>query len=203
MGILSRFKDIMASNINAIFNKEDKHPEKTIRKYLDTLRADLGQVSSETEAMKMDAQRARMAYDENIAEQEKLKRYIEKSNQTGDTAGARQFEARLERVQSEGEVLKEKYDRVSKDMDNLSAMNEKLSNDISTLEARLLEVKAKEASAGSGKVDPDKLLSQMNEKADYMVDRANAMAELNRSSGLADYDEVESLAEKYDNLDDE
>ena len=34
MGILSRFKDIMASNVNAVFNKEDKHPEKAIEKYL-------------------------------------------------------------------------------------------------------------------------------------------------------------------------
>ena len=50
MGILGRFKDIMASNIHAIFNREDKHPEQTVEKYLGQLRRDLGQVKAETEA---------------------------------------------------------------------------------------------------------------------------------------------------------
>ena len=201
MGILSRSKDIMASNINAIFNKEDKHPEKTINKYLQRLKDDRGQVSAETEAIKVEAQRARMAYDENIAEQEKLQRYIDKSNASGDTAGARQFEACLERVKSEGEVLKEKYDRVAKDMNNLSQMDEKLSSDIAALESKLREIKVKTAGATKSKDDPDKLLAQMNEKADYMMDKANAMEELNRSDEQSDYDDVQALAEKYDDID--
>ena len=43
----------------------------------------------------------------------------------------------------------------------------------------------------------------MNDKADYIIDKANAMEELNRSSGQSSYDEVEALAEKYDNTDDQ
>lgn len=199
MGILSRFKDIMASNINAVFNKEDKKNEKTVRKYLDSLKSDLGQVYSETEALKVEFQRARMAYDENIAEQEKLERYIKKASESGDASSARQYEARLERVMEDGISLKQKYDKAKGDMDSLSAMNEKLRNDISTLESKLSEIKAKEVSASSK--NSDEMLTKMNEKADYMIDKANAMEELNRSA--ADFSEVDSLAEKYDDMDGE
>ena len=65
MGIIGRFKDIMASNIHAIFNREDKHPEQTVEKYLGQLRRDLGQVKAETDAYKMQYDRAQRAVDEN------------------------------------------------------------------------------------------------------------------------------------------
>ena len=200
MGILSRFKDIMASNVNAVFNKEDKRNEKTVRKYLDSLKSDLGQVYSETEAIKVEYKRARMAYDDNVAEQEKLDRYIMKAGESGDTASARQYEARLESVKEEGVTLKQKYEMVKGDMDNLTAMNDKLRDDIATLESKLSEIKAKEMSAS--KQNPDRILTEMNDKADYIIDKANAMEELNRSSGQSSYDEVASLAEKYDDMDD-
>ncbi len=201
MGILSRFKDIMASNVNAVFNKEDKRNEKTVRKYLDSLKSDLGQVYSETEAIKVEYKRARMAYDDNVAEQEKLDRYIMKASESGDTASARQYEARLESVKEEGVTLKQKYEMVKGDMDNLTAMNDKLRDDIASLESKLSEIKAKEMSAS--KQDPDRILTEMNDKADYIIDKANAMEELNRSSGQSSYDEVEALAEKYDDMSDE
>ena len=201
MGILSRFKDIMASNVNAVFNKEDKRNEKTVRKYLDSLKSDLGQVYSETEAIKVEYKRARMAYDDNVAEQEKLDRYIMKAGESGDIASARQYEARLESVKEEGVTLKQKYEMVKGDMDNLTAMNDKLRDDIATLESKLSEIKAKEMSAS--KQDPDRILTEMNDKADYIIDKANAMEELNRSSGQSSYDEVEALAEKYDDMSDE
>ena len=47
MGILQRFKDIMASNINALLDKcED--PEKMIDQYMRNLESDLGKVKAET-----------------------------------------------------------------------------------------------------------------------------------------------------------
>ena len=40
MGILTRFKDIMASNVNALIDKS-RNPEKTINEYMNQLRSDL------------------------------------------------------------------------------------------------------------------------------------------------------------------
>jgi phage shock protein A len=141
MGILGRFKDIMASNIHSVFNKDEKHPELAIEKYLNQLRSDLGQVNSESEALRMEYQRAKRAVDENLDEQEKLDRYIIKSKQAGNTANARIYEGKLERVKGDGEVLQQKLDKTKFDMDSLSQMNDKLGADISALEAKLSEIK--------------------------------------------------------------
>ena len=47
MGILTRFKDIMSANINALLDKcED--PEKMIDQYMRNLESDLGKVKAET-----------------------------------------------------------------------------------------------------------------------------------------------------------
>ena len=46
MGILTRFKDIMASNINALLDKcED--PEKMIDQYMRNMESDLGKVKAD------------------------------------------------------------------------------------------------------------------------------------------------------------
>ena len=47
MGILTRFKDIMSSNINALLDRAED-PEKMIDQYLRNLNSDLGKVKSET-----------------------------------------------------------------------------------------------------------------------------------------------------------
>ena len=213
MGILNRFKDIMASNIYAITSREDKHPEKTIEKYLGQLRTDLGQVKSETDALRLEYQRAKRALDENLSEQEKLERYIEKANAAGNSADARVFETKLDKVKLDGATLKQKYDNVEQNMTALSKMNEKLGSDISTLEARLSEIKYKMENAKAqeemnkmakkaGAANGDELLSKMNEKADYALDKANAMAELEKGPVYTDFSEVESLAAKYDDSSD-
>ena len=108
MGILSRFKDIMASNINAVFNKDEKHPEIAIEKYLTQLRSDLSQVKSETAALEMDVRRAQNALNANRAESAKLERYIERSNEAGNTMDAVQFQTKLDAVNLEGEKLEKK-----------------------------------------------------------------------------------------------
>ena len=50
MGILQRFKDIMASNINALLDKAED-PEKMIDQTLRNLTKDLAEVKKETAAV--------------------------------------------------------------------------------------------------------------------------------------------------------
>lgn len=209
MGILGRFKDIMASNIHAIFNREDKHPEQTVEKYLGQLRRDLGQVKAETEALKMEYNRAQRAVDENEDEQAKLERYLERAREAKSTSDARTFERKLEKVREDGTVLAQKLAQAKEDMDKLAALNEKLGGDISTLEAKLSEIKGTLSAASqqeqlnkmakkAGAVNSDEMFSQMSERANYALDKANAMAELEAGPSAAADRELESLTEKYD-----
>ena len=63
MGVLSRFKDIMAANINAMLDKcED--PSKMIDQTLRNLRSDLAQVKTETAAVMADEKNAKRKVDE-------------------------------------------------------------------------------------------------------------------------------------------
>ena len=105
-----------------------------------------------------------------------------------------EFEKGLERVKGDGEVLQQKLDKTKFDMDSLSQMNDKLGADISALEAKLSEIKTN--GAGINYTDP--MYSKINEKADYAIDKANALAELSQPGPMQDYNDVERLADKYD-----
>ena len=58
MGIISRFKDIMASNINALLDKAED-PEKMIDQTMRNLNKDLAKVREETAAVMADEQRCK------------------------------------------------------------------------------------------------------------------------------------------------
>ncbi|MCR5103864.1 MAG: PspA/IM30 family protein [Eubacterium sp.] len=209
MGILTRFKDIMASNVHALFNKEDKHPEKAIEKYMAQLRRDLGQVKAETAALETEYKRAERAYYENMDEEEKFARYANKARENGSSSDARLYENKLEAARAEGVKLKEKYERAKTEMDQLALLNAKLEKDAATIEGKMAEIneKIKTAEAQNsmnniasraGSRNTEEMFSKMNEKADYIMDRANAMAELENVQRDEELSELDRLASKYD-----
>ena len=200
----------MASNVNAVIHRDEKNPEKAIEKYLTQLRSDLGQVKAETAALQAEYNRAERAFFDNQSEQEKMKRYISKAQENGDMSSVRIYENKLAAIETDGARLNDKYASAKQDMDNLKAMNEKLSNDAATLEGKLSEIKAKLNAAESmqsmnkiankaGAADTDEMFQRMNEKADYIMDRANAMSELNETPEQRDLADLEELESKYDN----
>ena len=78
MGILTRFKDIMASNINALLDKAED-PEKMIDQCLRNLNNDLGKVKSETAVVMAEEQRAKRELDECTKEINKMQQYAIKA----------------------------------------------------------------------------------------------------------------------------
>ena len=83
MGILTRFKDIMSSNINALLDKAED-PEKMIDQCLRNLNSDLGKVKSETAAVMADEQRAKRQLDECTQEINKIQNYAAKAVSAGN-----------------------------------------------------------------------------------------------------------------------
>ena len=62
-GIITRFKDIMSSNINALLDKAED-PSKMIDQYLRNLESDLGKVKAETASVMAEEKRAKRELDE-------------------------------------------------------------------------------------------------------------------------------------------
>ena len=200
MGVIQRFKDIMSANINAMLDKAE-NPEKMIDQYMRNLEDDLGKVKAETASVMAEEARAKRAYDEALAEVEKYQKYAEKAVAAGNDNDARVFLQSKKTAQSKLEGLKLTYDTAAANAQKMRQMHDKLVNDISDLRARKV-AKAQErvnqvGSSLRGVSNNMSAFDRMEEKANKMLDTANAMAQLNESADT----NVDDLARKYD-LDD-
>ena len=208
MGILTRFKDIMSANINALLDKcED--PEKMIDQYMRNLESDLGKVKAETASVMAEETRCKRELDECTADVAKYQSYAEKALQAGNEADARTFLEKKQQLVSKQATLQQTYNIAADNAAKMRQMHDKLVNDISDLRARKETIKAKVAVAkaqervnqvGSslrGVSNNMSAFDRMEEKANKMLDTANAMAQLNESANT----NVDDLARKYD-LDD-
>jgi len=205
MSILARFKDIMSSNIHALLDKAED-PEKMIDQYLRNLDKDLRKVKSETATVMAEEQRAKREWEACRADMEKMERYAIKALEAGNEDDARKF---LERKA----VLKEKYGELEKayqlaasNATQMRQMHDKLVSDIKALESRRNMLKAKWSVAktqqrlnelgaqttASGSTIA--AFNRMEEKVNQALDKARAMAELNKGPE----DDIEELMKKYD-----
>ena len=142
MGIISRFKDIMSANINALLDKcED--PEKMIDQYMRNLQSDLGKVKAETASVMADEQRAKRELDECTAEINKLQAYAEKAVAAGNDDDARQFLAKKQTLVTKQQAFQQTYTLAADNAAKMRQMHDKLVNDINELDSRRDTIKAK------------------------------------------------------------
>ncbi len=206
MGILSRFKDIMSANINALLDKAED-PEKMIDQTLRNLNSDLGKVKAETAAVMAEESRAKRELDEVDAEIEKITGYAQKAVNAGNDDDARQFLGKKAELVKKRESMDQMYQLAKQNSEKMRAMHDKLQLDIKQLESRKDEIKGKIkmakaqqhineiSSSTSDAADSISAFERYEEKANKMLDEANAMAELN--STVAE-DKMENLEAKYD-----
>ncbi len=205
MGILTRFKDIMSANINAVLDKAED-PEKMIDQYMRNLESDLGKVKAETASVMADEARAKRELDECISEVAKLQSYAEKAVLAGNDDDAREFLNRKQTFVEKEKSMQQAYDLAAANAAKMKQMHDKLVSDMKELDARRDAIKAKvkvaKAQQAVNKIEnqmsgAEKSLSafdKMEEKADRMLDEANAMADLNKTE---QDDSYEALEEKY------
>lgn len=205
MGILTRFKDIMSSNINALLDKAED-PEKMIEQCLRNLNSDLGKVKSETAVVMAEEQRSKRELDECNAEIDKMQAYAVKALEAGNEGDARKFLEKKGALTSKQQGLQQAYDLASANAQNMRAMHDKLVKDISELESRKEMIKGKMAVAKTQE-RLNKMTSSLNgnssiaafdrmeAKANAALDKANAMAELNAGPR----DSIDDLTAKYAN----
>lgn len=207
MGILSRFKDIMASNINALLDKcED--PEKMIDQCIRNLSSDLAKVKQETAAIMAQEKSCKRELEECEAEINKMQNYAIKAVNAGNDADAKKFLAEKAKLSSKLADLQSNYTIAAENADKMRAMHDKLTNDIKELESRRDMVKGKIAVAKAQErinsmtsdiaSSNDSLASfeRFEKMADDRIDKARAMAELNASNPE---NTIRDLTEKYEN----
>ena len=198
MGILKRFKDIMSSNINALLDKAED-PEKMIDQYLRDLQEDLRKVKSETATVMAEEQRCKRQLDECDAEIAKMQTYAEKALVAGNEGDAMKFLEKKNQLTQKQVALQQAYDAAAANAAKMRQMHDKLTKDVSDLNARKETIKAK-VQVAKTQERMNKMMSgigdssRMEPKADAMLDKANAMSELNSSSA----DSIDDLASKYD-----
>lgn len=182
MGILSRFRDIMKVNVNALMDKVGD-PEKTLDDYMRNLNSDLGKVKAETVSVLADERRAKRALDECKAEIKKLQHYASKSVEAGNEEEARKFLERKGLQAEKLEQLQTSYDVASTNAVNMKKMQEKLVSDMGQLEARHAELKGKMAVAKAQQTlnsigSKNSAFEVMEEQVNRAYDEAMAIAEL-------------------------
>ncbi|MGV6937511.1 PspA/IM30 family protein [Paenibacillus sp. CMM36] len=206
MGILSRFRDIMKVNVNALMDKVGD-PEKTIDDYMRNLNSDLGKVKAETVSVLADERRAKRALDECKAEIKKLQYYASKSVEAGNEEEARKFLERKGLQTEKLEQLQTSYDLASVNAVNMKQMQEKLVSDMGQLEARSAELKGKLAVAKAQQTlnsigNGNSAFEVMEEQVNRAYDEAMAIAEL-RAGTKDDLDALFAQYKKSTNTEDE
>jgi len=146
MGILSRFKNIMSANINAMLDKAED-PAKMIDQTLRQLATDLAEVKKETAAVMAEETRTRREADENIAEVNKNMDLAKKALQAGNEDHARVFLNKKHELEDIGTGLQKVAEAAQANAVQMRQMHDKLVNDISTLQKRKQTIKANLAMA--------------------------------------------------------
>ena len=199
--ILKRFTDIMSANINALLDKAED-PAKMVDQYIRDIESDLGNVKAETAAVMAAEKKAKRDLDENTQEMEKMTRYAEKALRAGNENDARVFLEKKTALAASRQSLEQIYATAQSNSDHMRRMHDKLEKDLAELQQRRSAIKAKMAVAktqekmnqlGSSIGNAGETLSAFDEKANRMLDEAEAMAELNQKEATA-----EDLMCKYD-----
>lgn len=205
MGILTRFKDIMSANINALLDKAED-PEKMIDQCLRNLNSDLGKVKAETATVMAEEQRAKRELDECQREIDKMQSYAIKALEAGNEDDAKKFLEQKAQLNTKLAGLQQAFELAHTNATNMRQMHDKLVADIGELESRKDMIKGKLAVAKTqerinkmtSSVDSANSSISSFEKfealANKKIDEANAMAELNASSSK---NEIKDLEAKY------
>ena len=168
------------------------------------LTEELADVKKETAGVMAEEKRTKRMLDENNEQIEKYDAMARKALAAGNEDDARILLTKKQEYVTNGADIQKSYDIAHANATKMREMHDKLTKDIQTLEQRRANVKAKVAVAKTqekinkvtGSMDAAsssmRAFERMEEKADRMLDQANAMAELNE-----ELDPVEDLEAKY------
>jgi len=202
--MLTRFKDIVSSNINALLDRAED-PSKMIDQYLRNLSNDLAAVKKETAGVMAEESRTKRLVQENEKEVFKFTELAKRALVSGNDDDARVFLAKKHELEDIGAGLQTAAAAAHENALKMRQMHDKLVKDINSLNARRNTLKAKAAvaktqerinkigAAGDKAQGAMGAFDRMEDKINEQLDRANARAELD----AAPIDAALALEEKY------
>ncbi|MBE6465152.1 MAG: PspA/IM30 family protein [Eggerthellaceae bacterium] len=204
MGILSRFSEIIKANVNDLLDKAED-PQKMIDQYMRDLTQALAEVKEETAGVMAEEARAKRLVEVNQEDIDKYTELAKKALAAGNEGDARALLTKKQQFELKGKNLEQAYESAKTSAQKMRQMHDKLIGDIYTLKERREAIRAKVAVAKTQeKVNKfseasDKAegamgaFDRMEEKADKMLDKANAVSDLNAAAAEA----TQTLEEKY------
>ncbi|MRI82546.1 PspA/IM30 family protein [Fundicoccus ignavus] len=204
MSVLARFSKIISANVNSMIDRMED-PEKMIDQYLRDMMEDLAEVKESTAGVMAEETRSKRAVDENEAEVNKYQQLAKKALEAGNEDDARVFLSKKQELENVGAGLSTAYASAHENAAKMRQMHDKLASDIETLRNRRAMIKGKISVAeAQGKINEAtqsvsksqgamSSFERMEEKANRMLDEANAMSELNSEP----IDKAKDLEAKY------
>ena len=204
MGVLSRFKNVMSANINALLDKAED-PAKMIDQTLRQLANDLAEVKKETAGVMAEEIRTRRESDANIADVNKNMELARKALAAGNEDHARVFLNKKNDLETQGVALQKLAEAAQENAVQMRQMHDKLAKDINALQARKATIKSnlsiakatervnKMGAAGSKAEGAMQAFSRFEQQAQERLDRAQSLTALNEIP----QDEAKALADLY------
>ena len=205
--ILDRFTTLINANSHDLLHK-DEDPSKMIEQYLRDLTENLAEVKEATAAVMAEEARCKRLLDDNQAEVLKYEDLARKALAAGNEDDARVFLRKKSELDGKSAGLLAAYEGAKDNASKMRQMHDKLVSDIETLQERKEVIKAKTAVAktqdkvckmtsGSDRAEGAiSAFDRMEAKADAMLERSNAMAELS----AAPKSDAEELEKKYESM---
>lgn len=204
MGMLERFSSIVKSNVNAVLDKMED-PAKMVDQMLRDAVEDLAIVKKETAVVMAEEKRCARLLNELQDEISKYMGLAEKAVLAGNDADAVVFLEKVSAAESKLVSATATHQAALENANKMRQMHDKLTADINMLKSRRAGIKANIAVAKTqqkinkmGNVSATDAVNKFNDyeaKAQGMLDRANAEAELNSTP----IDNAADLASRYEN----
>ena len=194
MSILERFSTIIKANINDLLDRAED-PAKMMDQYMRQLMSDLADVKRETASVMAEESRIQRQLEEKRQESAKNADLARRALQLSNEDDARVFLAKKQELEKRIEELQKMYDVAHENSMRMRQVHDKLVSDAETLRQRREAIQSKMALARAQEkaanvmgshigADESRLgdaIARMEDKADAMLDRSNAMQSLNET----------------------
>lgn len=202
MGILSRFSDIMSSNINSLLDKMED-PSKMVDQYLRNAMEDLAECKKETAGVIAEERRCKRLVYEIDSQVTKFDNIARAALRAGNEDDARMALAKKQELQGELASRNTVYQAAKVNADKMRQLYAKLKSDVESLKSRRNRIKAAAAVAktqetvnkitGSARGQAGAKIDALEEKVNARLDTAEAAASLDAEPD----DPTDGLLEKY------